>query len=128
MSYFSEGPSANEANTHADLARAEIAKGFNPMGNYAMSYCKLYPTTAKAFMSYYQWNREKVASVSASFADMINVIIGTGDKRIDPDWKEQLKQNMVSVIAIEGANHFFDQAHEFDLLDAIEGLLDNTQS
>ena len=124
MSYFSESPGSYESVEHAQLAKAEVAKGYNPMGNYALSYCKLYPTTAKAFLSYYEWNRQKVAQLAATHADMIKVIIGTGDKRIDADWKDQLKQNMVSVTAVEGANHFFDQAHEFDLLEAIEGLLD----
>ena len=128
MSYFAQGPSAHETPELAQRAQKNLEQGYNSMDTYAMSFCKTYPTRASDFLSYYEWDRKKVAGIATEYADIINVIIGTGDQRIDADWKEQLKQNSISVIEIEGANHFFDQAHEFDLLDAIENLLGDSEA
>lgn len=124
MSYFGEGPAANETPEHAEKAKAALAKGFDPLDTYAMSFCKQYPTTASNFLSYFDWNRDKIAAIAKRFSDKVNIIIGTGDKRIDQNWRKQLTDNKIRVTAIEGANHFFDQAHEFDLIDAIEAILD----
>jgi pimeloyl-ACP methyl ester carboxylesterase len=126
MSYFAEGPVAFESIEQAEKARASLAAGYNPMDTYGLAYCKTYPTTAKAFLSYYNWNRKKVAELTAKYSESIHVIIGTGDKRIDADWRKQLAEDNISVIAIDGANHFFDQAHEFDLLDTMESLLESS--
>lgn len=128
MTYFSQGPSAHETPELAQRAQKNLEQGYNSMDTYALSFCKTYPTRAGDFLSYYEWDRKKVAGIATEYADIINVIIGTGDQRIDADWTEQLKQNGVSVIAIEGANHFFDQAHEFDLLDVIENLLGGSEA
>jgi len=123
LSYYASGPTANETQAHAETALKAINSGSNPLGSYALDYCKTYPTYASAFLSYYNWNRAKVSSAVSQFNDRISVIIGTGDKRIDSDWHQQLKKKHNNVILIEGANHFFDQAYEFDLTDTIENLL-----
>ena len=46
---------------------------------------------------------------------------------MEDEWKKQLHEQHMNVILIEGASHFFDQAHEFDLTDAIEKLLSERQ-
>jgi len=125
LSYFTEGPVNNETPEHAQKARAALAGGFDPLDNYGLSYCKLYPTRASDFISYYEWDPEKIVSLAETIKHKTSVIIGTGDQRISPDWRQQLKENEFKVVSIEGANHFFDQAHEFDLLDAMETILDN---
>lgn len=123
LSYYASGPVANETAEHAKIARKAIRQGADPLYSYALSYCKSYPTSASTFLSYYDWDRKKVSSVVKAFNDKITIIIGTGDKRIDDDWLNLLQNQDTHVIPVEGANHFFDQAHEFDLLDAIETVL-----
>lgn len=123
LSYYVSGPVSNETSAHAEAALKAINSGSDPLGSYALDYCKTYPTYASAFLSYYNWNRDKVSSVVAQFKDHVSVIIGTHDKRIDSDWHQQLRKKHNNIIMIEGANHFFDQAYEFDLTDTIEGLL-----
>ena len=123
LSYYSSGPTAYETRAHAETALKAINSGSNPLGSYALSYCKTYPTYASAFLSYYNWNKAKVSSVVGQFNERISVILGTDDKRLDSDWNQLLREKNNNIILIEGANHFFDQAYEFDLMDAIEGLL-----
>ena len=124
LSYYATGPTANETEQHEKLAKKHIQSDSEKIHDYALNYCRSYPTYAKDFLSYYQWNTEKVTQAVGSFKDIITIIIGTGDKRIDSDWRKQLNKKYNNVISIEGANHFFDQSHEFELIDTIENLLE----
>lgn len=123
--YYASGPSANETEEHAKTAREIINQGSNAIATYALSYCETYPTYAKSFLSYYVWNREKVSATVGQFESKISVIIGGDDKRIDSDWQKDLKMKYDNISVIDGANHFFDQAHEFELTDNIENILEN---
>ncbi len=125
LSYFAEGPANNETTEDARKAREALAAGFDPLDKYGLSYCKEYPTRASDFISYYEWDRNKIVSLANTIKHKTSVIVGTGDQRIGPDWRQMLIDNEFQVISIEGANHFFDQAHEFDLLDALETILDD---
>jgi len=49
----------------------------------------------------------------------VTVIYGDRDERIDKAWIENLRSGGVAVRPVAGANHFFDLAHEFDLLDEV---------
>lgn len=123
LGYYAEGPLSNETPALAHKARQALARGANPLDSYALSFCKTYPTTARAFLSYYEWNRDQVAKYAKQYADKISTIIGSNDKRINPDWQDQLRAQGIRVLTVAGANHFFDQAHEFDLLDTVEASL-----
>ena len=123
LSYYASGPVASETRELADKARKAIRNNSDPLDSYALSYCKTYPTYASAFLSYYDWNRQKVSSVVKQYNKLTSIIMGTADRRVDNDWRELLESQHSHVIPIQGANHFFDQAFEFDLLDTIENLL-----
>lgn len=127
LSFYNTGIYANENNEYAEKALKAINSGTNPLDTYALSYCKTYPTDARAFLSYYNWNRVKTSAVVNKFSDRVSIILGTGDKRMDDEWKKQLQEQHKNITLIEGANHFFDQAHEFELTDAIEELLSEKQ-
>ena len=127
LSFYNAGIYANENNEYAEKALKAINSGTNPLDTYALNYCKTYPTDARAFLSYYNWNRAKTSAVIAKFNDRVSIILGTGDKRMEDEWKKQLQEQHMNVTLIEGANHFFDQAHEFELTDAIEELLNEKQ-
>lgn len=123
LSYYASGPSANETKEHAKQALNLINKNQDQLGTYALNYCKTYPTYASNFLSYYNWNTEKTSQVIEKLSNKISIIIGTDDKRIDSTWRQQLHNKHNNVTSIEGANHFFDKTHEFDLNDAIENIL-----
>ena len=127
LSFYNAGLYSNENNEYAEKALKAINSGTNPLDTYALSYCKTYPTDARAFLSYYNWDRVKTSVVVNKFSDRISIILGTGDKRMEDEWKKQLQEQHKNVTLIEGANHFFDQAHEFELTDAIEELLSERQ-
>lgn len=120
--YYGSGAVSNENEGHAKRALKARSDGSNPLETYALGYCKTYPTTAEAFLSYYNWNKTRTNSTVNKFSDRISIIIGTGDKRMSQDWMLQLLKKK-NVFAVKGANHFFDQAHEFELTDIIEKLL-----
>ena len=73
---------------------------------------------------YLGFDRISGAELSMKFADLIKVIIGTHDKRLSKEWRNLLLSKGINVVFINGANHFFDKAHEFDLADSVESLLE----
>jgi len=93
------------------------------IGEYTLSFCQHYPTTAKAFRSYVDWGPEQMLSQMRKVGSRLSVILGSGDKRIPPSWIDIMRQGNIRITMIEGANHFFDSAHEFDLQEAVESLL-----
>ena len=105
-------------------ARQAIASDDSGISNYHLAFCQTYPTTAKSFMSYHEWNPKKLISLIRQFSDKVNMIIGTEDVRLKQSWRDQLERENIPVTYIPGANHFFDQTHEFDLSEAVENLLE----
>ena len=123
LAYYASGPTAYETKEHEKMAHEHIMSTPGQIHNYALNYCKNYPSYAENFLSYYKWNTDKVSEVVGKFSHIISIIIGTEDKRIDSNWRINLNKKHHNVISIDGANHFFDQSHEFDLNDTIESLL-----
>lgn len=123
LSYYASGPEANETPEHEAKALAALKSGKSQIADYALNYCKSYPSYPQAFLSYYNWSKSKTEATVKKFNEHITIIVGTDDKRIDSDWKFQLQKIPANMVLIEGANHFFDQAHEFDLTDNIENIL-----
>jgi pimeloyl-ACP methyl ester carboxylesterase len=123
LSYYATGSINSNNKKYAEKALAAINSGTDPLDTYGLSYCETYPTYASAFLSYYNWDRARIGSAVSKFNDRITIILGSNDKRIDKDWQQQLQKQHNNVIMIEGANHFFDQTHEFELMDVIEQLL-----
>ena len=128
LSYYASGPAARENKNHAEKALNIIKENTNQLSTYALNYCETYPTYARNFLSYYNWNIDKTSSVISKFNKQLSIILGTNDKRIDNNWRQQLQNIHSNTHLIEDANHFFDQTHEFDLVDTVEMLItDNTK-
>ncbi len=128
LSYYASGPAARENKSHAEKAQSAIKQNSNLLDTYALNYCETYPTYARNFLSYYNWNIDKTSSVISKFNKQLSIILGTNDKRIDNNWRQQLQNIHSNTHLIEDANHFFDQTHEFDLVDTVEMLItDNTK-
>jgi pimeloyl-ACP methyl ester carboxylesterase len=110
---------------HTLQAKDDLQRGHDSLLNFQLSYCDVYPTTSSAFLSYIQWDKKKLSELTMKYSGMINIIIGNNDKRLSKEWRELLLTQGINLSVIEGANHFFDQAHEFDLADTTESLLEN---
>ena len=123
MAYLSDTENDPLAKQSETKAKKAIASDNSEISNYHLGFCKTYPSTAADFMSYHQWNQAKLVELTSQFADRVNVIIGTKDERLKLVWRNRLEQEEIPVTYIEGANHFFDQAHEWDLSEAVEDLL-----
>ncbi|MBT8439997.1 MAG: alpha/beta fold hydrolase [Gammaproteobacteria bacterium] len=105
-------------------ARDDLKSGYDSLYTFKLSYCDTYPSTSSAWLSYKQWDQQKLSELTVKYSDLIHVIIGTSDNRLTMEWRALLQSKGVKISFIEGANHFFDQAHEFDLSDTMESLLD----
>ncbi len=118
-------PASFETEELAQQARAVPAAQRQQLQSYALSFCEKYVTTPDHYLSYYDWSGDKVLqALQRSWTDNY-IILGGSDQRISDIWTRSLQLARGRIIMIEGANHFFDQAHEFDLLETVELILDN---
>jgi pimeloyl-ACP methyl ester carboxylesterase len=120
---FGPGPTAQETPREEAMARQAVAAGRTGLGDYALSYCRRYVTDARRYLSYYRWTREVTADAIEQAKVPVFVIVGGNDRRIDATWLAKLERTSARLIFIEGANHFFDQQYEFELLDSVVGVL-----
>jgi pimeloyl-ACP methyl ester carboxylesterase len=120
---FGPGKLSYETEAHAEAARSVLEDGNDALGEYALAFCRTYPTTAQNFLSYYDWSRPRVAEALSKLHVPAHILVGSNDQRMTAEWVDAMRAAHGDVIVIEGANHFFDDAHEFDLLDEFERLL-----
>jgi len=114
-----------EQNIHTEInwAKSAVSKGNDAPHEFQISYCKKYVAPPKAFLSYASWLKPHILSALAKAPVPIEIIIGSKDQRMDTHWPEMLKANRAKISLIQGANHFFDADHEFDLTDRVLALL-----
>ena len=124
VTYFGHGEAAFETPEHAARARAALARGDAGLAAFALGFCRQYTTTPAAYLSYYDWDQSRTHLAFDTTRVPSTLIAGSADDRIDLEWIETLRRHGVEVRIVEGANHFFDRFHEFDLLDEIEQVLD----
>jgi len=123
MSPFSDDIGAVEEQ-NVKWAHEDLKRGYDSLYTFRLSYCDTYPSTSSAWLSYQQWNQEKLSELTVKYSNLIQVIMGTNDDRLSMEWRNLLQSKGVKISFIEGANHFFDQSYEFDLSDTIESLLE----
>lgn len=89
----------------------------------AFSFCKQYQSTPRGLLSYMEWSPDRiVASIENSKLPMA-FIVGSRDDRLGPDWIRRLQATPAHTYVIDGANHFMDGQHEFDMLERLLGEL-----
>ncbi len=110
-----------EATAQAQIKKAQalVAKNDSQLGEYQVSYCKKYVAPPKAFLSYASWTRQRVLHAILQTHVPVQVILGGSDSRMGNGWPEVLRKNGVALQVIAGANHFFSNEQEFDLLDSV---------
>ena len=113
------------AATQIVSAEKLVVKNDIQLGEYQMSYCKKYVAPPKAFLSYAKWTKANILDGLSQIKKPVEIIIGSADQRMSSDWISNLSKTNIKLTLIEGANHFFDDEHEFDLLDKVIESLSN---
>jgi pimeloyl-ACP methyl ester carboxylesterase len=110
-----------EAVSQAQIKKARelVAKNDNSLGEYQVSYCKKYVAPPKAFLSYGVWSKQRILQAISKTPVAVEVILGSNDTRMGHGWPDMLRKSGVKLQVIAGANHFFNDEQEFDLLDSV---------
>ncbi len=116
-------PVAYETAELEQQARNRLQQDENEPIPLALSFCKQYPTRPGDYLSYLEYTAKRVQRILDDSPVPIDLVLGDQDLRISPQWFERLKTRHARVHVIEDANHFFDQSHEFDLLDIIGEII-----
>lgn len=100
-------------------AQQRLKNGDKSLNKYKLSYCNNYVAPAAAFLSFAQWSEDNIISTIRAAKLPVTVLAGEADERMSADWRNRLQQESVVVKSVQGANHFFNDAHEFDLYDNV---------
>lgn len=114
---------ASDQEQQLSQVRQQAEKAGAELQTYELSFCKKYLTRPAHYLSYAGWTRDRILKAATASKVPALFILGGSDDRMGADWPEQLRRKGVSVVVIEGANHFFDAQQEFDLLDAVLNAL-----
>lgn len=105
-------------------AQQKHRQGDRSLQTYTLSYCRNnFLAPAYVYLSYTAWTQARVLAALKQSPVAVAIIMGGNDKRFQNSWVEKLKQSGAKVIIIDGASHFFDSHHEFDLHDTILSLV-----
>ena len=127
LTYFGDARGGRETPRDAAAAEAALRRGDDSLHSYGLNYCASYVTTPGRYLSYYRWSGPVMLEAISRVHVPLSVIYGMKDDRIDRPWLAQLQGRGVGVRPVHGANHFFDQTHEFDLLENVEALLEGVR-
>lgn len=107
------------------IARLEeaVASGDNKLVNHPISYCKKYPSKPGALLSYVRWDQARILLALDSYKGEKLLIMGDADAVAGKKWLGRLQQGKTPMALVNGAGHFMDGEHEFDLLEHSLSLL-----
>lgn len=81
------------------------------------SFCQKFRSTSGSLLSYMEWGPHRILDAINRASVPVTMIMGSQDDRLGRDWLDRLKKTRARVVIIQGANHFMDGEHEFDLMD-----------
>lgn len=94
-----------------------VKRGDRTLVRHHLSYCKRYLSSPDAMLSYVRWDRPRILKALADYKGEKLLVMGSADSVIDPQWLQVLVRSGTPIRVVEGASHFMDGQHEFDLLD-----------
>lgn len=97
--------------------RDKVRGGGKEIMEDQFSFCQKFCSTPDSLLSYLEWGPDKILAAIDKPRIPVTMIMGGKDDRLGKDWLGRLKKTRAKVILIEGANHFMDGQHEFDLMD-----------
>lgn len=96
----------------------------NKISQYTLGYCKnSYSATANSYLSFTPYNEDRILEMLRHTPVSTDVILGSYDTVLPPNWQSKIKAQQTSVTIIDKANHFFDGTYEFDLAEIVEAIL-----
>lgn len=103
------------------LAPGQVASSLR---RFTIAYCKNnYAATLPAYLSYADWTGEFIMGKLGKINIPVDIVLGSKDQVLPPGWQAQLMRGRAPVHLIEGAGHFFDGEHEFELSDRVIEVL-----
>jgi len=105
-------------------ARRDIKKDKTALQEFQISYCKKFVAPPKVFLSYAEWTKENILKSLKDIKVPTEVILGSNDARMAPEWPSNIKNTGTTVSMVKDANHFFSSAQEFDLFDGVQSSID----
>lgn len=120
--------SAGQRTALAQGLRERLAQDSKGLVGAAVGHCKNYVSPPAKLLSYLSITRDSILEALAQSTVPVEVIMGSKDDRMGPDWVEKLKTRGIAVHVVPGASHFFDNQYEFDLQEAVLRALDNGPS
>lgn len=82
-----------------------------------VSFCRDYLSTPEDLLSYVRWDQAHTLDALKRSPVNTRLIMGGSDEMMGHGWLKLLKHIQTPMVIVEGANHFMDGEHEFDLLD-----------
>lgn len=111
-----------EAQATAARVKSGLISG-KSLERFALGYCNNnYVTLPAAYLTYVA-DDNKILDQFSKAKVPVEVILGGADLAMKAGWPEQVRARGVPATVIDGANHFFDGSHEFDLADKVEAIL-----
>jgi pimeloyl-ACP methyl ester carboxylesterase len=117
-----EMPSEKQQTLIADL-RDKVARHDNHLIKNQFSFCNPITISPKSLLSYLEWSPDRILQGIHDIALPTLIIMGSKDERLGPNWISKLKTTGKRINIIDGANHFIDGEHEFELVDLISAEL-----
>lgn len=125
--YFGQDYAEDFVQRQIERARAHVQQGDAPLQRYALTFCDHnFVATSESYLSYATWNRQRVLESARAAEVPIYAVLGGNDPRATSEWQLALRQAGVHLTVLDGASHFFDGVHEFDLLDYVHSVLRQT--
>lgn len=88
-----------------------------------LSFCESYTAPRDKHASYLKWDESRVLAALKYAGSRTDIILGSEDKYLPDNWGARLTKAGAKIRQLEGASHFMDGPQEFDMLDAILGVL-----
>lgn len=82
-----------------------------------LSLCSKYTAPPEDLLSYVVWDQARTLNAMKAVPVRMQLIMGDADKMIGRNWVQALQHIHAPMIYVQGANHFMDAEHEFDLLE-----------
>lgn len=123
-------PPGDKNNSHfvtsVKIASRMLANRDTDIKTFTLGYCiENYSAPAVEFMSYGQWNSDRILKTLRSIKIHKKIIMGSDDIPVYQDWIRDLESTGTTVDVIQSADHFFANGTEFELYDSIkQGLTD----
>ena len=95
--------------------------------NQTLSFCRKYPSTPEGLLSYVRWDQARLLTALKQSPVSVKLIMGGRDDVMEHGWLKALQLVQAPMVIVNGANHFMDGSHEFDLLEHMLKSLDTIQ-